>query len=146
MKTKSALAHIAQALVARANCQKSGNGEWLNKWESALETMARDFLPHGSGFDSGTKIDLDRSNGRSWIIFTTAFHHMNEGGYYDGWTHHEVKVTPCLHSGFDVRVSGKDRNEIKDYIAETFSHALEAEYILMPDGEYVSADLVNAKI
>jgi hypothetical protein len=46
---------------------------------------------------------------------------MNEGGYYDGWTEHQVIITPSLQHGFDVRVTGQDRNEIKDYLAELFT-------------------------
>ncbi len=58
------------------------------------------------------------------LEFKTAFHHMDENGCYDGWTEHTVTVTPSLIHEFTVKVSGRDRNEIKSYIAETFQHAL----------------------
>lgn len=147
METKTVLSALAQALVARGNCIKSGNAEWLGRWEDVIDQIARDFLPSGSGFDSGTKVDLSeprgvpRSDGFARIIFTTSFHHMNDGGMYDGWTEHEVKVTPCLHSGFNLSVSGRDRNDIKDYIAETFTHALKTEIMLLPGGEYVRTEI-----
>jgi hypothetical protein len=88
--------------------------------ERSEERLARlmETAPSGSGFDAGTQIDEDRSD---TLVFTTAFHHMNEGGYYDGWTEHTVRVKPSLAWGFDLTVSGRDRNDIKDYIADTFA-------------------------
>lgn len=127
MKNKSVLSALSSAIVACHNCAKSGNSEWLAKWEALIAQIAENCLPSGSGFDNGTEIDVDASNGRSKIVLTTAFHHMNEGGYYDGWTEHKITVKPCLLSGFDLVISGRNRNEIKEYIHETFSRALEQE-------------------
>jgi hypothetical protein len=133
MKTKSVLSSLSSAIVARHNCAKSGNAQWLAKWDAFIEQIAKNCLPSGSGFDSGTKVDTSEnrgmpvSDGEKKIVFTTAFHHMNENGYYDGWTEHKITVKPCLLSGFDLVISGRNRNEIKEYIRETFSHALEQE-------------------
>ena len=49
---------------------------------------------------------------------------MDEHGGYDGWTEHKIIVTPSLVYGFELRVTGKDRNDIKDYIAEVMHGAL----------------------
>jgi len=49
---------------------------------------------------------------------------MGGNGMYSGWSQHKVIVTPSLICGFDIRVTGRDRNQVKDYIAETFHHAL----------------------
>ena len=49
---------------------------------------------------------------------------MNEHGFYAGWTKHMVTVRPSLAFGLDVRIGGRDRNAIKDYLAEVFLHAL----------------------
>lgn len=88
-----------------------------------LDALAREFLPSGSGFDAGTQFDRDGSRA-SVIRFTTAFHHMNESGYYDGWTQHAVTLRASL-SGFpDMRVTGRDRNGIKEYIGDAFAEAL----------------------
>ena len=54
--------------------------------------------PSGSGIDSGTKLDLDANTGGK-LVFNTDFHHMNEHGYYDGWSNHQVIVRPCLQYG-----------------------------------------------
>jgi len=133
MKTKSVLSALSSAIVARHNCTKSGNVEWFAKHDALIAQIVENCLPSGSGFDSGTKIDLTEnrgvcaSNGLSKIVLTTAFHHMNENGYYHGWTEHKITVKPCLLFGFSLTISGKNRNEIKEYIHETFSHALEQE-------------------
>lgn len=43
---------------------------------------------------------------------------------YDGWTDHTVIVTPSLRSGFDIRITGRDRNQTKEYLYEVFDSAL----------------------
>jgi hypothetical protein len=109
---------LASLIQARANCIEHKNDEWLDKHEEAIQKIMKNSAPSGAGFDSGTKIDLDRST-YDKIIFTTSYHHMNEDGYYDGWTDHTIIVRPTF-DGIDLSVSGRNRNEIKDYIYETF--------------------------
>ena len=117
---------IASSLDAMQNCVKYGNDEWHTKHGKRLVSM-NDVLPSGSGFDSGSKIDLNDSKPDRLIIHTS-FHHMDEYGGYDGWTDHSIVVTPSLIHDFNLRVTGKDRNEIKDYIAETFEGALREKW------------------
>jgi hypothetical protein len=50
---------------------------------------------------------------------------MNDNGMYDGWTTHQVIVTPSLAFGFTLKITGRDRNQIKDYLSETYHYALE---------------------
>src|ERR1700690_131740 len=97
--------------------------EWADKHEDRILEMVREHMPSGSGFDSGTKIDLDASHADK-LVFTTGYHHMNDGGFYDGWTQHTITITPSLSGKFNMRVSGRNRNDIKDYIAESFDYAL----------------------
>lgn len=80
-------------------------------------------LPSGSGLDTGVKLDLDRSSAEK-LVFDTEFHHLNENGYYDGWTQHTVTVTPSF-DGFNLKISGRDRNGIKDYLYDLFSECFE---------------------
>jgi hypothetical protein len=122
MQTKPIYLIIANAVQARANCITSGNKEWQAKHEETIENIIKEQLPSGGGFDNGTQIDLNRSNGER-LVFTTAYHHMNDGGYYDGWTEHAITVTPNF-SNIRIKVSGRNRNDIKDYIAEMFHNAL----------------------
>lgn len=113
---------FAATLEAMRNCERSGNSEWETRHLGTLNSAERDYLPSGSGFDDGTRFDHDKSN-VTRLVFHTSFHHMNDVGMYDGWSDHTVTVTPTF-SGVDVRVSGRDRNDIKDYIAEVFYDAM----------------------
>jgi hypothetical protein len=121
---------IAVLLQAMENCRKSDNAEWLAKHGDKLESLVKEHMPSGSGVDSGTQLDMQRST-PDRLVFTTAFHHMHESGMYDGWTEHAVTVTPSLASGFDLKISGRDRNDIKDYLAEIFAMALRTEIKMM---------------
>jgi hypothetical protein len=83
-------------------------------------------MPSGSGFDSGTTLDLDASHADK-LVFQTSFHHMDENGYYDGWTEHTVTVTPSLRDRYHIRISGRNRNDIKEMIHQSFDVALETD-------------------
>jgi hypothetical protein len=116
---------IANTLQAIENCEASGNAEWLAKHEQHLRNLVAERMPRGSGFDNGMRITGKATPNK--LIFGTSFHHMDDGGYYDGWTDHTVTVTPSLAFDFDLKISGRDRNDIKDYIAEVFNGALREE-------------------
>lgn len=122
---KTVIQHIASAVQARLNCKASGNQEWYEKHTDRAEDLVEVYMPSGSGFDMGTKIDWQKSNADK-IVFDTSFHHMNGNGYYDGWTEHQVVVTPSFQ-GLNLRVTGRDRNDIKDYIIAIFDTACERE-------------------
>lgn len=117
---------IAIALNARNNCEASGNTEWRDRWQARLDAIARDVLPSGSGVDNGTAIDGDSPADR--IVLAMSFHHMDENGTYDGWTEHEIVASASLVNGFELRVTGRNRNGIKDYLADLYGAALWAEY------------------
>lgn len=116
---------IASAFAARANCERSGNSEWFDRHTDRILDLVREHAPSGSGFDAGTQIDLDRSRPNR-LVFTTEFHHMDDGSYC-GWTSHDAIVTPDLVCGVRIRVTGRDRNGIKDYIADCFSALADME-------------------
>lgn len=121
--TRYLYSELSNLLTAKSNCERSGNTEWLTKHTETLEALVQEFMPRGSGFDSGTKLDWSASHPEK-LVFSTAFHHMDEHGYYDGWTEHTVTVTPSLSGTPRIRVSGRNRNEIKDVIYEEFETAL----------------------
>ena len=126
---KAALyAHIAQLVDARLRCLATPrtHGDWAHRHGERVRSLAREHLPHGSGFDSGCQVDLDASTSDKLVI-RTSYHHMDENGSYDGWTEHVVTVRPSLAFGTRMTVSGRNRNDIKDYILETFHEALHAE-------------------
>jgi hypothetical protein len=115
--------HIASALIARANCEKSNNAEWFARHTDTLEKLCDQFMPSGSGVDCGTKIDLERSK-PDRLIFTFSYHHMDQSGGYAGWTDHQLIVTPSLAFGYDTRITGRDRNQVKEYFYDLFGSAL----------------------
>jgi hypothetical protein len=96
---------------------------WADKHRDRVEELVKEHMPSGSGFDSGTKLDLDEST-ENRLVFHTSFHHMNENGFYDGWTEHSVHVTPHLAFDFRLRITGRNRNDIKDYMHDLFHDAL----------------------
>lgn len=101
--------------------------------EDVLLDLCKEHLPSGSGFDAGTTLETARCEvaGRPFpgrLLFETSFHHM-EDGFYSGWTEHQILAVPTF-DGFELKVSGKDRDGIKEYIAEVFHNAL------MTDVEY----------
>lgn len=116
---------LAQTCQAWKNCVASGNVEWEGKHCAKVCDLVGRYLPSGSGFDTGTKIDLHEC-GSDKLVLQTSFHHTNEMGMYVGWTEHTITVTPSF-IGLNVKVSGRNRNEIKDYIADHFSDCLETE-------------------
>ena len=113
---------IAITLDAYKRCLKENNEEWAYKHYKTLIKMQKD-LPSGSGIDSGTQIDIENSNGNK-IILLTAFHHMNENGYYDGWTEHKIIVKPSLPYTITLNITGRNRNDIKEYLYQIYYDAL----------------------
>lgn len=114
---------IAGRLAAIENCQRSGNSEWMEKHKDAIREINGRHLPSGSGFDSGTRLIAEESTPNR-LVFEADFHHMNEGGYYDGWTSHKVIATPSFVHGAEIKVRGRNRNDIKSYIGDMFAEIL----------------------
>jgi len=123
LQIKTRLQWFAHYLQAIRNCEASSNYEWRGKHADSIAELMES-APSGSGFDAGTKL-VEWTEKK--LIFRTCFHHMHESGMYDGWTEHNVIVTPAFN-GFDTRVTGRNRNDIKDYIGEVF-HAWLSETI-----------------
>ena len=129
---------LAGKVIALSNCIESGNNEWREQHQADILQLVDGLMPSGSGIDCGTKIDLDeclRVNGAK-LYFTFSFHHMNEGGMYDGWTEHDLIVTPSLWHDFDLRITGRDRNGIKEYLHDVYSSALMQEVYQTEDSEW----------
>jgi len=100
--------------------------DWASTHRITIMDLVAKYMPRGSGFDCGTKLDLDKSTGER-LVFTTDFHHMNDVGMYDGWTAHTITVRPSLSYEIGLAVSGKNRNDIKNCIHELFDTDLRQE-------------------
>lgn len=98
--------------------------ERLERVEMLINRL-EEHLPSGSGFNDPATLDLDASNSHK-LVFNVSFHHMNEHGFYDKWTHHSVVVSPSF-DGFLLKVTGKNHNQIKEYIHDIFSGILDLD-------------------
>jgi hypothetical protein len=119
---------LASSIQARATCKRTGNTEWFEKHSRTISQLVKNYMPRGSGWDSGTEIDLDRSHADK-LVFYGSFHHMNENGMYDGWTEHTVTVTPSLVFDLNIRITGRNRNDIKEHLHEMFHFALSTKML-----------------
>jgi len=129
---------IASMMSARENCVKDDdtskhNTVWFERHSKRLEFIQDNCLPSGSGIDSGCEIDLVRSKPER-IVISLGYHHMSEHGYYDGWTYHDVVITPSLQFGYNLRITGRDRNQIKDYLYDTLANELDGNFSEYLDG------------
>ena len=124
MKLYQVIAHRILSLKEEKNILNVHHCEIA---QEVLNDIKKNLLPYGSGFDNGTTINMDKSNGNK-LVFDVGYHHMNGDGYYDGWTHHQVIIKADLLSGYDMKITGKNKREIKDYIAEVFTGILDKEY------------------
>ena len=94
--------------------------EFKGQAEDKIKTLEKQ-LPSGSGVDAGSSVNL-KLNTAQKIVIDTAFHHMDGNGYYDGWTEHKIIITPCLKYGYSIRITGKNRNQIKNYLYDLFDN------------------------
>ena len=108
--------------IAIDNCIKSGNTLWQERHENSLNAIMED-SPSGSGFDDGTTLYAVE---QTKMVFETSFHHLNNNGYYEGWTKHYIYVKPTF-DGIDLRITGQNRNDIKEYISDVFYTWLNSE-------------------
>jgi hypothetical protein len=129
MKT-SLISKIASTIEARQNCKKLNNTEWFENHTFYLEELEKKYLPHGSGIDSGCNINLELSKPDK-IVIHFGYHFMNENGYYERWEYYNLVVTPSFH-GIDLRIVGKDKNGIKDYLYQVFDYCLTEEIEFNP--------------
>lgn len=125
MRRITVASYIAEITQAIKNCEVSGNQEWKLIHSATLDYVEKEYLPSGSGIDDGTCIDRDDTDTNK-ITLLASYHHMNDAGYYDGWTNHIITITPTFR-GLAVEVSGEDRNDIHEYLADTYREALSQE-------------------
>ena len=131
---------VASAIAAGNHCNERGLLVLADEWYDYIYHIVKAHAPSGAGFDNGTHLNEDKTqiggNKPQRLVFNTSFHHMNEHGMYTHWTHHEVWVYPWF-DGFNVRITGRDDNSIKELIADTF-HLIDATDV-MSIGDYRAA-------
>jgi hypothetical protein len=114
---------LATTLEAAFNCEKTGNIEWFGKHQLRLNLLMNEYMPSGSGINAGTSLLFSKQK-TGELRFGTSFHHMNSDGYYEGWTSHEIIVTPNLAHGINLKITGPNRNGIKEYLGDVYYAAL----------------------
>jgi hypothetical protein len=116
---------FAQTFAALTACRERDLvSDWESTHQERLEQLCTTYMPSGSGFDAGTTFDDDASKPER-LVFNTAFHHMNNTGFYTGWTHHTVIVTASLVHGFTLRITGVNKDDIKTFLADEFHMILD---------------------
>src|SRR5208283_5262110 len=86
---------LAMLVQARDNCDLNDNREWRFKHEYRILELVKEHMPSGSGIDCGTTIDFVASTPEK-LVFNASYHHMDQNGFYDGWTDHIITVRPSL--------------------------------------------------
>lgn len=132
---------IAVLITSIQNCYKAKNHEWAKRHIATINKLVADFMPSGSGLDTGTK--MDHMSEPNTLIFNTAYHHMNESGFYDGWTEHKIIVKPSLAFGMEMRITGQDRNDIKEHLHEVYREALEQVITPAPEADQIAGAYVK---
>lgn len=116
---------IHAALTAAENCHKSGNSEWLKRWAAYVTSISRECLPSGAGIDNGTHV-LGLTRDKRGFVLTFYYHHMDDTGYYTGWTEFRAYVHPAF-SGLEITLHGRNVNGCKEYLHQTLHESLSAE-------------------
>ena len=114
---------IASIVDALHRCEKTPDHPWIDKHSDRLRWIEDNLLPSGSGIDGGTKILEAESTGDK-IVLSMSYHHMDENGMYDGWSEHTIIVRPSMIHGITMRITGRDRNDTKEYLYEVYDTVL----------------------
>jgi hypothetical protein len=125
---KKVYQELASLVIARQNCNKTGNLIWFERHTEKIKHIIKNYLPSGSGIDSGIEIDLDNSNDQK-LIFYSSYHNMNDAGFYDGWSNFKLIVKPSLCFGFILKIVGNfgKYQSTKDYLYDIFNNDLDQE-------------------
>jgi hypothetical protein len=128
MKTKL-ISRIYRSLQAMDNCLNDNKPGWAKNHSYFLDDLEKNYLPHGSGIDSGCKID--RTFKEDQITIFVDFHNMDENGYYCGWSNFKLICKPEF-DGISMRITGKDKFFVKDYLYDLFDTVLNEEIEFSP--------------
>lgn len=101
-----------------------------------IEDTIKRYLPSGSGIDAGVKLDLDESTGDR-LVFTFGYHHMNQGGYYSGWSAWTLIVTASLAHGFTMDLNGVEDGLDLIEVDDEGNEYSDNEFAIETTGEYL---------
>lgn len=118
---KPIYAHLVTAIDAKKTCEKRDAELWWDRWDRLISEIETNHLPNGSRIDSGCLVDQERSNDRTLVI-NSAYHCMNDPGYYEGWINFKVVGKPSLQFGITLEIKG-------NFGMKGGKYALEKEYL-----------------
>ena len=94
-------------------------------------SLLNELLPKGNGIQRqlGLPVILLEST-KKRIVIDTAYRHTYDS--YDTtsrWTVHQVVITPSFEGEIDIRITGKNVNNVKDYLYDVFRESLMSEIV-----------------
>lgn len=119
---------ISSLISSRNNCLKNNNNEWYEKYTEKIEEITNKYFPSGSGFNGFYSFNLENSTPER-LVFLCEYQHMNENGYYDGWSTLKVVIKPSLQFGFTFKLTGIQRKYSidSDYFEDIINEFLDKE-------------------
>lgn len=127
------IAQLSNYFRSWQNCRQTNNILWLPKWKQAIDELLK-HLPHGNGINAEAGIQLDWENSTPGNLrFNFSYQHMNDHGYYDGWTEHELIIQSSSIGGFNLQVTIEGEVEDKDEIIEYLEQMLQSTFYYESD-------------
>jgi len=127
------LTKISLAMSGKLNAYKKGDDTAANWWIEKINAQLAN-MPSGAGIDRPITMDHNRSTIEKFV-FNVHYHHMDENGYYCGWTTFVLTVTPSFWQGVAISIknggTGLERrerymvNDTKEYLLDLFSECFE---------------------
>ena len=126
---------IASSFNAYLNClnsdeiKKDSHGNlWEDNHADNIEEIVKNYLPSGSGIDTGVKFNFDESKNNK-LVFNSSYHLMSENGFYIKWIDFKIIVIPSLLNEIDIKIIGYELKKyyVDDYINDCFYNALMEE-------------------
>jgi len=107
--------------IARVASQKN----WAKR--SKELSLLQELLPNGNGIrgQEGLAVILLESTEKRIVIGTIYWHPKDRYG----WTAHQVVITPSFEGEINIRITGKNENNVKKYLHDIFREALMNEIV-----------------
>jgi hypothetical protein len=110
--------------IARVASQKN----WAKR--SKELSLLQELLPNGNGIrgQEGLAVILLESTEKRIVIETT-YWHPNDSYETSRCTAHQVVITPSFEGEINIRITGKNENNVKKYLHDIFREALMNEIV-----------------
>lgn len=115
--------------IAKVLSQKN----WAKKTKEL--SLLQELLPNGYGIreHEGLAVILLEST-KKRIVIETTYWHPNDSYETSRGTVHQVVITPSFEDEINIRVTGQNENNVKEYLEDIFREALMKEYEVFKKG------------